>query len=86
MKKQIVIGIILVLITVGLSGCVQEETTENRPPIANFVFAPELPLVNETVYFIDTSTDADGNITSWVYSFFDISKTISPPYHHSSNS
>ena len=77
MKKELVIvGMSILLLVVGLSGCVQEETTvENRPPVANFVFAPELPIVNETVYFIDTSTDADGNIISWLYSFHDVFDT-----------
>ena len=34
------------------------------PPIANFTYTPENPLVGEEVTFIDTSTDPDNDITS----------------------
>lgn len=43
----------------------------NQPPVADFIFAPENPTVNEDVYFTDISTDPDGMIVSWWWDFGD---------------
>jgi PKD repeat protein len=43
----------------------------NQPPVADFIFAPENPTVNEDVYFTDISTDPDGIIVSWWWNFGD---------------
>jgi len=39
-------------------------TITSSPPSANFVWTPENPKVNETITFIDLSSDPDGDITS----------------------
>ncbi|HHH79747.1 MAG TPA: PKD domain-containing protein [Thermoplasmatales archaeon] len=43
----------------------------NQPPVADFVFEPSDPLTYMRVYFNSTSTDADGNIVNWTWSFGD---------------
>jgi len=42
-------------------------TITSSPPSANFIWTPEHPKVNETITFIDMSSDPDGDIvsTSW---------------------
>jgi len=45
---------------------------ENKPPVANFTFSPENPIVNETVVFnASPSFDVDGNITAYEWEFGD---------------
>ncbi len=44
---------------------------ENQPPVAAFEFSPQNPLMGETIYFVSTSTDADGSIDSYQWSFGD---------------
>ncbi|MBN1280568.1 MAG: PKD domain-containing protein [Candidatus Thermoplasmatota archaeon] len=41
------------------------------PPLANFSFTPAIPTPNETVFFMDTSVDFDGEIISWWWDFGD---------------
>jgi len=43
----------------------------NQPPVADFTYDPEFPIVNETVYFYDESIDVDGEIISWWWDFGD---------------
>jgi len=43
----------------------------NLPPTANFTFSPTDPTLYDTINFTDTSTDTDGNITSWYWEFGD---------------
>lgn len=43
----------------------------NQPPQADFSFTPERPGVNETVTFLDASTDPDGRIVRWLWDFGD---------------
>jgi PKD repeat protein len=58
---------------------------ENNPPIANFTYRPEKPIVNETItFYATTSTDADGNITNYKWNFGDgniLSTTVPVTYH-----
>jgi len=45
---------------------------ENEPPVADFTFSPENPIVNETVVFnASPSFDVDGNITAYEWEFGD---------------
>ncbi|MFQ6125062.1 MAG: right-handed parallel beta-helix repeat-containing protein [Candidatus Heimdallarchaeota archaeon] len=41
------------------------------PPTANFTYSPTDPSIRDFIDFIDTSTDADGKITSWEWDFGD---------------
>ncbi len=43
----------------------------NAPPEASFIFAPESPVTGEEVAFTDGSTDVDGSIVGWQWSFGD---------------
>ena len=43
----------------------------NSPPIANFTYTPLYPTTANTIQFTDTSTDSDGTIISWLWSFGD---------------
>lgn len=43
----------------------------NVPPKADFTFSPIDPVLYDTIDFIDTSTDSDGEIASWFWEFGD---------------
>lgn len=43
----------------------------NQPPEPGFAFSPQNPLMGETIYFTSTSTDPDGEIASYQWSFGD---------------
>jgi len=60
----------------------KQVTVSNRPPQADFVYAPEFPLVGQEVSFTDRSHDQDGEIVSWNWSFGDgtHSPEISPSH------
>jgi len=45
--------------------------TVNQPPIPDFSFTPKKPSANETIQFIDESTDIDGYIINWTWDFGD---------------
>ena len=54
----------------------------NEPPEASFYSVPERPSLLDTVSFKDTSSDADGAIMSWSWSFGDGSvSTVRSPVH-----
>jgi PKD repeat protein len=44
---------------------------DKSPPVADFTYDPDDPIVNENVYFYDESTDLDGVIVSWNWDFGD---------------
>ena len=44
---------------------------QNVAPVANFSFTPLVPQVNQEVQFGDLSTDSDGTVTGWAWSFGD---------------
>ncbi|HHH79394.1 MAG TPA: PKD domain-containing protein, partial [Thermoplasmatales archaeon] len=37
----------------------------NQLPVANFIFEPNAPVANNTIYFNSTSVDIDGRIVNW---------------------
>ncbi len=53
------------------SGFTLLPSTGNIPPIADFTFSPTNPRVNQLVRFKSTSTDPDGRIVWWGWSFGD---------------
>lgn len=58
----------------------------NNPPTAAFSFLPANPLAGQTVVFTDASTDSDGTVVSWSWTFGDgsASTTKNPAYPYSS--
>ena len=55
----------------GPSGFTLLPSTGNIPPIADFTFTPTSPHVNDLVRFHSTSTDPDGQVVWWSWSFGD---------------
>jgi PKD repeat protein len=54
----------------------------NSPPVADFTYSPASPTTADTVNFSSTSTDTDGGITAWLWSFGDTgTSTIQTPSH-----
>ena len=43
----------------------------NFPPTASFTYSPAFPTTADAIQFNDTSTDSEGNITSWYWEFGD---------------
>ncbi len=43
----------------------------NRPPMADFSFAPQAPSMRDEVCFTDLSSDPEGRLTSWSWDFGD---------------
>ncbi len=46
-------------------------TGNNAPPVASFSYAPAAPRVGDPVAFQDTSSDSDGTVVAWVWTFGD---------------
>ncbi len=53
----------------------KEEPPPNKPPVADFTFAPAQPAAGQTVQFTDKSTDPDGKVVSWSWDFGDGAKS-----------
>jgi len=49
----------------------KQVSVQNMPPKANFSFSPTMPDTKDIIQFTDTSSDADGSITSWSWDFDD---------------
>ncbi|MGC9308365.1 MAG: OmpL47-type beta-barrel domain-containing protein, partial [Thermoplasmatota archaeon] len=43
----------------------------NQPPVANFTYHPSYPTTASMITFADQSSDADGSIVNWTWSFGD---------------
>jgi PKD repeat protein len=57
-------------------------TIQDRAPLAGFSWTPISPVVGDTVTFTDSSTDADGSVTSWSWNFGDgATSTSKNPTH-----
>jgi|GEM_PF-2434226 len=57
-------------------------TVENVPPVADFNYNPSNPKTTDAIQFTDLSTDSDGTIVSWFWSFGDeATSTIQNPTH-----
>lgn len=86
----IVIGITLVLLTVGLNGCTSQESTEkeeNEKPSASCSANPTSGEVPLTVSFNGYGTDVDGTINSYHWDFGDgTSSSSKSPTHTYQNS
>jgi len=64
-----------------------EETITIHPPIANFTYTPENPLISKTISFdASNSTDPDGNITSYKWNFGDETNGTGDTTSHSYSS
>jgi PKD repeat protein len=53
-----------------------------KPPVAKFTYTPDHPRVGRTVQFADQSTDADGTIESWSWTFGDGGTSSERNPHH----
>lgn len=63
------------------------EETENKPPTASFTYAPENPVVNQTIIFdASLAYDPDGNITNYEWEFGDETKATGTIANHSYSS
>jgi PKD repeat protein len=69
MKKQLaIIGILVLFISVGLSGC---SSVENKSPTVSFSANPRTGTAPLTVLFTASGTDPDGTIASYNWNFGD---------------
>ena len=57
-------------------------TMGDVPPVARFTYAPAYPSIGEVVSFLDQSTDANGHIVSWRWSFGDGNKSSDEDTNH----
>lgn len=55
---------------------------ENKPPVADFEFAPAQPAAGQTVKFADKSRDPDGQLRSWEWDFGDGTTSTEPSPSH----
>lgn len=79
------ITIVTICVIVGALSILQvARDTSNQLPIASFTYSPTVPTVADAVQFTDTSTDPDGTITSWSWSFGDesVSTMQNPMYQY----
>jgi len=62
----------------------QFEIVENIPPVADFKYSPLHPTTKDTIQFTDLSTDADGSVVNWTWTFGDgnISYTQNPAHSY----
>ena len=61
-----------------------KNSATNSPPTAAFTYSPSSPTTQQTIQFTDESTDPDGSIPSWQWSFGDggTSTTQSPTHQY----
>lgn len=54
----------------------------DRPPTADFTFAPADPYATQVVQFTDASTDVDGTVVHWLWEFGDGTTALGPTPQH----
>jgi PKD repeat protein len=65
-KKLVFIPLIILMVSLGNCGCLEEETS---PLIARFSYYPANPTTNDMIQFHDESDHSNGNITAWHWDF-----------------
>jgi PKD repeat protein len=73
-KQPIVSCIVIILLVIGLSGCV-EQKQENIYPTLEISVTPANPEVDSIVEFFSNPEDEDGTIVSYFWEFGDGSKS-----------
>lgn len=63
----VIVGVSVFLLTRGPGGGGEG----GQPPAASFAYSPSSPTAGGTVQFTDNSTDPDGTIVSWAWTFGD---------------
>ena len=73
MRGKILVLLVCIAMLVGvLSGCTETKVEANKLPKASFTYEPTTGIyVGTGINFTDTSTDADGTIVSWNWTFGD---------------
>ena len=80
-------GVYQVTLTITDNNGAQDQISQpvsvgNIPPVANFDYTPDFPLVGQPVEFTDHSEDPDGHIVSWLWDFGDgFQSTAQNPAH-----
>ena len=78
-SKAWIIGLVIGILVIGCfvvlfvfpGGGENQPPVAPRPPVASFSFSPSAPTTEDTVQFTDTSSDEDGYLVSWSWSFGD---------------
>jgi len=70
-NKIILNALLIALVAMPITGCMKGPVPGNLPPTANFTYSPGTPTTADSIAFTDNSTDDDGNIVSWAWSFGD---------------
>jgi PKD repeat protein len=66
----------------GKTGSVTKDVFVASPPFASFTYQPPAPVNGSEVLFTDTSTDPDGTVVGWAWTFGDDgSSTLRHPRH-----
>lgn len=74
MKKILIIGAVVILVSIGFGGCTEEEQAENienKNPTAYIIADPMSGYAPLTVSFRGSGTDSDGSIASYHWDFGD---------------
>jgi PKD repeat protein len=82
MKKTMIIVVVIMLVIVGLSGCLDSGVGENQSPTASIYADPKTGIAALTVYLLGSGEDTDGTIKSYQWDFGDgNTSTVQNPTH-----